>query len=908
MNVWAKLRYLSPSRRRAAEREMQEELESLKAIAGPGELGNLTLAAENARETWTWLWLEHLAQDLRYAFRSMGHNKAFTPLAVLSLALGIGANTAIYSFMEAIVLRSLPVADPDSLVVMKWRADQYTSAASKGHAWSTEGTHVDPGAGGMISTQFPYAALELFQRNTNLLSSAFAYFADERLSLTTLGETESVRGQYVSGDYFSGMGVQPAAGRLIFRSDDTETANVAVLSHRFSHRRFGEAGRAVGQPIRINDKPFTVVGVTPPGFFGGEPGYVPDLYVPMSARTLVVPGMRRQDQDPNFYWIEIMARLAPGVSLARAQAVLAPQFRQFVESTVSTERQRADLPDLRVLAGGAGLDSLRRRYARPVYVLMVMVGLILLIACANVANLLLARATARRREIAVRLSIGASRMRVIRQLLTESVVLSTIGGALGLAFAWWGIQLLTRLLANGRENFTLHAELNPHVLVVTLVLAVLTGLLFGLAPAIQATRVDVMPALKEVRPGALVGSASRGWSRGLGHSLVVAQIAISLVVLVGAGLFQGTLSNLHAIELGFNRQDVLLFTIRPWPLGYDDHALIRLYGNLHERLKQLPGVRSVSLSSRPLPTGGGTITLVTAVGAPEIAAPAPGQRRPNAAGLLTVGPAFFETLQIPVIAGREFDARDRARAPAVAIINQRLARALGLTNPVGSAIRLGLEPTNTYEVIGVVGDALFLQLKDDMRPMVYFPYTQAFGPPGQMTYELRSAGDPLAHVNTVRHIVREIDPRLAVSDLTTQATHVDQAISQEIALARLASGFAALALLIACVGLYGTVAYSVSRRTGEIGIRMALGAQRAGIVWLVLRSVLILELLGLAIGVPIVLAGSRYLESLLYGIEPNDPAAVAVGVIVLFTAGLAASCMPAIRASSIDPMVAVRHE
>ena len=907
MSVWTKLRYLSPSRRRAAERDMQEELESLTAIAGPGELGNLTLAAENARGAWTWLWLERLGQDLRYAFRSIGHNKAFTALAALCLALGIGANTAIYSFMESILLRSLPVADPDSLVVMKWRADQYTSAASKGHSWSTEGTHVDPGGGGLISTQFPYAALDVFQRNSDVLSSAFAYFADDRLSLTTLGETESVKGQYVSGDYFSGMGVQPAAGRLIFRSDDSGTANVAVLSHRFSRRRFGEAGRAVGQAIRVNDKPFTVVGVTPPGFFGAEPGSVPDLYVPMSARTIVVPRMRRQDLDPNFYWIEIMARLAPGVSVARAQAVLEPQFRQFVESTVSTERQRATLPDLLVTEGAAGLDSLRRRYAKPVFVLMAMVGLILLLGCANVANLLMARATARRREIAVRLSIGASRGRVIRQLLTESAVLSSIGGALGLAFAWWGIQLLTLLLATGRENFTLHAELNPHVLAVTFGLSILTGLLFGLAPAIQGTRVDVMPALKEVRPGALAGSPSRGWSRGLGHSLVVAQIAISLVVLVAAGLFQGTLSNLHAIELGFNRHDVLLFTLRPTTVGYQGPALTRLYGDLHERLSSAPNVRGVSLSSRPLPTGGGSMTLVNAVGVPELPPPGPGERPRNAAGLLTVGPAFFETMQIPLVAGREFAAGDREEAPAVAVINQRLARILGLTNPIGSAISLG-DRENTYEVVGVVGDALFLFLKEDLRPMVYFPYTQGSGPPGQMTYELRAAGDPLALTNTVRHIVRELDDRLAVSDVTTQAMHVDQAINQEITLARLGSAFATLALVIACVGLYGTVAYNVSRRTGEIGIRMALGARRAGIVWLVLRSVLILELLGLSIGVPIALAGSRYLESLLYGIEPNDPVTVAAGIVVLLTAGLAASYMPAMRASSIDPMVAVRHE
>ena len=912
MSVWTKLKYLLPSRRRAEERDMQEELESLKEMAGSRELGNLTLAAENARETWTWMWLDRLGQDLRYALRSVVHNKAFTALAVLSLALGIGANTAIYSFTESILLRSLPVPEPESLVVMKWRAKQYTSAASSGFSFSTGGTYNDP-TDGMIGTQFPYPALELFQRNTGVLSSAFCYFVVDRLNLTIDGDTEAVQGQYVSGDYFRGMGVTPAAGRLILAGDDDAGApNVAVLSHRFSQRRFGDASQAAGRTIRINDKPFSVIGVTPPGFFGAEPGSVPDLYVPMHAemvleRAVVTAGVARKYLDANFYWIEIMGRLKPGVDLAQAQAVLGPQFRRFTEDSATTERQREDLPELTIVEGAAGLDSLRRRYAKPVIVLMAMVGLILLIACTNVANLLLARATARRREIAVRLSIGASRMRVIRQLVTESVVLSSMGGLLGLVFAWWGIRVLTLLLANGRDNFTLHAELNWHVLGVTLALSVLTGLLFGLAPAIQATRVDVLPALKEARTGALAGTARRTGRRvGLSQTLVVAQIAFSLVLLVAAGLFGGTLSNLHSIDLGFNREDVLLFTLRPGAAGYEGDGLERLYGDLREKFRQVPGVRSVSLSSRALPAGGGTMAPVTVVGAPPPPPAAPGQPPRHAAGLFSVGPAFFETMQIPLIAGREFDERDEAGTASVAIVNQRLARVLGLQSPVGSSISVGRN--NTYEIVGVAGDALFLFLKEDLRPMVYFHYQQGSRAPSQMTYEVRAAGNPLALANTVRHIVREVDARLAVSDLKTQAAHVDQAINQEIALARLCTAFAVLALIIACVGLYATVAFNVTRRTGEIGIRMALGAQRAGIVWLVLRSVLTLELLGLAIGVPVVLVGSRYVESLLFGIKPDDPMALTAGVVVLFTAGLVASYLPARRASSIDPMVAVRHE
>jgi macrolide transport system ATP-binding/permease protein len=458
MRLWRKLAYLLPWKRRSEERDMQEELDALREMADPAELGNLTLAAENAREAWSWMWLERLFQDLRYAMRSMLHNKAFSALAILSLALGIGANTAIYSFMESIVMRSLPVADPESLIVMKWRAAKFTSASSSGMSWSTDGSYLDPEEG-YVGTQFPFPALKLFQENTGILSSAFCYFAGS-LTITAAGNTEVLKSHYVSGDYFRGIGIVPAAGRLILPDDDTPGAEaVAVLSYRYSRRYFGEAERAVGQTIRINDQPFTVAGVAPPEFFGAEPGTVPDVYVPIHAKLplesrLVFPSASDPYLDANYYWVEMMGRLKPGVTLAQAQAALARQFRGFAEDTTSTERQREHLPELKLASGAAGLDSLRRRYSNPVYVLMAMVSLILLIACANIASLLLARATARRREIAVRLSIGAGRMRIIRQFLTESVLLASLGGALGVMLALWGIRVLTLLVASGRENFT----------------------------------------------------------------------------------------------------------------------------------------------------------------------------------------------------------------------------------------------------------------------------------------------------------------------------------------------------------------------------------------------------------------------------------------------------------------------
>jgi macrolide transport system ATP-binding/permease protein len=888
MSLWYKLRYLVPSIRRAADRDMKEELDALKELAGPRELGNLTLAAEDARAEMGWRWLEHLGQDLRYGLRAMARDKVFTVFAVASLALGIGANTAIYSFVESLLLRPLPVADPQALVVMKWSAKGY-ALASTGMSWSTGGSSRDA-ATGTLSSIFPYPALKVFQDSTDVLSSAFCYFVGTNLTVTVRDESDSLLGQYVSGNYFHGMGVAPAAGRLIQASDDDGNATaVAVLSQRFSRRRFGDAQAAVGQTIRIDDKPFVVIGVAPESFFGAEPGAIPDVYVSLRASP-----MSAVVSDEHYYWIEIMGRLKPGVSLARAQARLAPAFLQFAVSSATTEEQKQDLPRLSLQHGATGLDSLRRRYTQPLYVLMAMAALILLIACTNIANLLLARSAARRREIAIRVSLGASRWRVTRQLLTESVLLASIAGVFGATVAWWGVRMLTLLLANGRANFTLHAELNWHVLAVTMVLSIGTGLLFGRAPARHATRVDIAPALKDAR--AAEGSA-RPRRFSIGPALVVAQMVLSLLLLISAGLFGRSLSSLHAIEIGFNRDQVLLFTIRPSTVGYKDQALNRLFEDLRGRLRALPGVREVSLSIRPLPMGGGTMAPVAIGGAPTSNSPA--------AVLVSVGPAFFKTLQIPLVAGREFTERDDAVSPRVAVVNRRLAELLSSETPIGQQMTLGKD---RLQIIGVADNALSFGLKEERRPALYLHYLQNARPSGQMTYAIRTARDPLDLAGPVREIVRQADSRIAIHDLKTQAIHIDQAISTEITLARLCSLFAALALIIACVGLYGTVAFNVARRTNELGIRTALGASAGRIRWMILRDVCTMLAAGLAIGIPLALAGSRYVKAFLYGIGPNDPVAIAGAAAVLFASGLLAGFIPARRASRIDPLVAIRYE
>jgi predicted permease len=491
----------------------------------------------------------------------MAANPLFAAMAVLSLALGIGANTAIYSFMDGILMRALPVADPGSLTVLQWHSKAHPAVA---HAFS--GSTYKDAATGYTSPNFPYAVFETLRAEHPMFTSVFGYFSGGRMNVLIQGQADLAQAEYVSGEFFGGLGVPPAAGRLIDATDDREGAEpVLVASYSYAQRRFGDAAKAVGQRVLINDTAFTVAGVAAPEFFGINPAGAQEIFLPMHMNlvldSILYGDQHRKYSDRNSYWVEMMGRLRPGVTLPQAQAALAPMFQRFVESTATTAAERADLPILHLAEGGGGLDSLRRQYSKPLYILMGMVGLILAIACANIANLLLARATGRRREMAVRLSLGAGRARVMRQLLTESILLAVMGGLAGLIFAQWGIRALTLLIANGRENFTLHAVLNWHVLAATLGLAVLTGMLFGLAPALQSTRVDLTSALKQTRAAGEVRFRVRRLRVSLSQTLVVSQIAITLLLLVAAGLFVRTLGNLNSIALGFNREHLLLFTV-----------------------------------------------------------------------------------------------------------------------------------------------------------------------------------------------------------------------------------------------------------------------------------------------------------------------------------------------------------
>jgi macrolide transport system ATP-binding/permease protein len=884
-----------------AEKAAELEADGMTADRARAEarrrFGNLGLKQEESREIWMARFWSELGQDVRYGCRTMAANKAFSAVAVLSLALGIGANTAIFSFMDSILLRSLPVADPESLVLLNWHSPPPQNANKE---WvhimhGVQGIVWEGDKGTMVSGMFPYGAFETLREENPVFSTLFGYFNGQKHNLAVRGQATSASTEYVTGDYFRGLAVSPAAGRLIDSEDDRPgAAPVAVISFATSQNRFGGPPNAIGQSILVDNAPFTVIGVTPPEFFGVDPAAAPDLYLPLHT-NLLVDGARaaRMYPDGNFYWIEMMGRLRPGVSMAQAQAALAPRFHRWVAATATTDRERAKLPALILNPGVGGLGSLRREYSKPLYVLLAMVGLILAITCANIANLLLARAAARRREIALRLSLGAGRLRVVRQLLTESVMLASLGGALGVLFAIWGVRSLTFLFSGGQENFTLRAELNWHVLGVTAALSVVCGLLFGLAPAIQSTRPDIMPALKDGRGG--------GRRRHAQNVLVVAQIAMSFGILVAAGLFVRTLNNLHSVQLGYARENILLFSLNARQAGHRDPEIAIFYENLRKRFESIPGVSSATLSNSSIIRAGRS-------GQPIRGPMKIGPVTIEDARVLAAGPRFLTTMQIPILAGREIDDRDQPASRPVAVISERLAHTyFENENPVGRRITLPDEKRD-LEIVGVSGNLRYGGLKnEEENVMTMFVPVSQFSQ-DRVTYALRTASDPLRYVQSVHEIVREADSRIPVTNVVTQAAEIDRTISREVTFAKLCTGFAVLALLMACVGLYGTMSYSVARQVGEIGIRMALGAQRGAVVWMVLRRVLILAAAGLAISVPAALIASRLVKSFLFETQPNDPGTLALAGVVLVSAAIVAGYAPASRASRIDPLSALRHE
>jgi macrolide transport system ATP-binding/permease protein len=867
------------------------------------DFGNVSLMKEDVRGVWYRISFERFGQDVRYGWRTLCKNPLFTSMAVLSLALGIGANTAIYSIIDAIMIRALPVRNPGELVILNWRAKQDPPVVQ-----SQNGNNYDEPGGGKTSPDFPWPAYELLRNHNEVFSILFAYKDAGQLNLLVHGQAEIGPVQFVSGNFFRGLGIVPAVGRLIADGDDVAGASrVAVVSYNYWRDRFGGDPAAIGQTISINNTPFTIAGVAAPEFFGVTPGSAPLVYVPMASRPAMARNHGNEHDtmfiDVHSYWADIMGRLRPGVTLAKAQAEIAARFHQFVLSSAANEQERANLPALWLEEGGSGVDSLRRQYSKPLFILMTMVAFILAIACANIANLLLARAAARRREIAVRLSLGASRHRVMGQLLTESVMLALPGGILGLGVAAAGIRFLTWLLAEGRPEFMLRAQLDWRILAFTIAVTLATGILFGLAPAIAATRVDITPALKESR-----ASAPRRYGRriGLSQFLVVAQIALSLLLVLGAAIFVRTLANLHSVEIGFNQEHLLTFSLDASQAGYKDAALKTFYAGMDEKFRDLPGVRAAAVADMPLVANWSSSTNVILPGAPKQEG-----RSGSNSSLISVGPTFFETMELTILVGRPIGPHDVEGAPLAAVVNEVFAkRYFRNQNPIGQHFRLGDSKAGDMTIVGIAKNARYNSLKHSIPAVAYLSYLQGNlkHAPGAMIFELRTAANPLALSETVRKIVHDAAPNVPVTGMMTQTQRIDNTITEERTFANLCVAFAVLALAIACVGLYGTMAYAVSRRTNEIGIRMALGAERRRIIWMVLREVLMLAAAGLAIGLLCAWGALSTVKSFVFGMKATDPFAILLAAGILVTALVLAGFAPATRASRIDPLAALRHE
>ncbi len=830
-----------------------------------------------------------LLQDLRYALRTLRKSPFFASVAVLSLALGIGANTAIFTLINQLILQMLPVKHPEELVLLTARGNHYGNNTG----------------GNAIS----YPMYQDFRDKNRVFSAMFCRYG-MTMSLSSEGRTEIVAGELVSGNYFPVLGVGAALGRVFTASDDLHQGGhpLAILSYGYWKTRFAADPGVIGRRIAVNGYPLTIAGVSQDGFDGVEAGYSPQIRVPMMMKKEMTPGPWYSLNDRRSRFVQAFGRLKPGMTLETAKAGLQPLFHQILEMEVqdkefATASQNMKQQFLKMwmnlLPASKGRSDLRRQFANPLWALMAIVGLVLLIACSNVANLLVARATARQKEVAVRLAMGASRGRLICQLLKESLLLSMAGGAAGLGLAVLMDRELIGFLPAGVIPLHLASAPDARVLGFTLAVSVLTGLIFGLAPAIQSTRPDLAGTLKD-QAGSVVG----GTSVGLRQTLVVLQVALSLLLLIGAGLFIQSLRNLKDLNPGFQTQDLATFSLDPTLNGYKPERSLQFYRQLVERLSGLGGVTSAALAVIPVLDDNEWDSSVTVEGYTSKQGPS---AQPH---MQFVTPAFFETLGIPILVGRDFSLRDEEGASKVAIVNEKFAkRYFESGSPIGRHVGMGGNPgTKTdIEIVGVVKDTKYENMRQEVPYELYRPYQQVGFVTGMSAY-VRTRGEPASLFSALRQTVREVDSSVPVFGMRTLEQQVDKSLVTERMLATLSTVFGCLATVLAGVGLYGVMSYLVARRTREIGIRMALGAGRGTVVWLVMREVLRLAAVGVAIGVPSAWALTRLVETQLFGIQAADPTTMALSALGIAPVAAIAGYLPARRATGIDPMRALRWE
>lgn len=868
---------------------------------------------------------DEMFQDLRYGARMLLKHKGFTLVAVLSLALGIGANTALFSVVDAVLLRTLPVAEPEQLVLFGWESG--LSFRVNGMS-GTSYVPTPPDTKG--DSLFRYEVFDKMRQTLasgadGPLSDFFAFAPIRELTAVVGDQAEAVNGQVVSGGYYTGLGVQPMLGRAITEEDDKPgAAPVVLLSHQFWQERLGANPAVIGQPLKLNKQTFTIIGVTPPSFTEiSQVDYHTSVTVPLACEPLLRGESSRLGtaKEPGVWWLNLMGRLKPGATYEQARASLSGTFQATALEVMPPPRKAnepaqlepKDHPRLIAESGSRGMLDKRRAYSTAIYGLFIVVALVLLIACANVANLLLARAALRSSEISVRLAVGAGRWRLIRQLLTESVLLAALGGAVGVLFAFWSKRPLaaladkdTGILPNGVDLY-----LNWRVLVFTLAVSLLTGVLFGLAPAWRATNLDLATSLKQSRRTTVAVSR-------LSKGLIVAQVALSLLLLVGAGLFIRTLSNLQRVNLGFNQESLLLFRLQPEQSGYKDARMVQFYQQLFARLDNLPGVRAATFGRIALIANDNWFNDILLPGEIEETAEEHNTMRQM------VRENYFATMEIPFLRGRSFTAQDDQRAPKVAIVSQTFAHKFFPDDDVlGKRVTFtSINRKREVEIIGIVADTRYESQRKEIQPLMYTPWQQESEVIGEMYFALRTVGEPTALTESVREVVREMDSNLPVTQVSTQTARAQATLGQERLSARLLSFFGGLALLLAAIGLSGVLAYAVAQRTNEIGIRMALGAQARDVLRLVIWQGMKLVLLGLVAGALTGYALKRLLASdyfaakawqrqiaeQLYGVKGTDPLTFAVIASLLTLVALAACWLPARKAARVDPMVALRSE
>lgn len=865
--------------------------------------------------------IETFVRDVRYGFRMLRRSPGVTAVAILSLALGIGANTALFSVVDAVLLKTLPVDKPEQLVVFQAQAGrQFRLSGMSG----TSNVDVPKGFRGL--SIFRYDVFEKMRQAQvadvdGPLSDLFAFGPMRDLITNLTNQPELINGQAVSGNYFTALRVQPSLGRMITADDDRPGATpVVVISHHFWQERFSGNRAVIGQPLKLDQQFFTIIGVTPPGFNGAlQIGYIPDVTIPINLEPLLKGDRSKLGKAPNggLWWLNVMGRLKPGATQEQAREHLNAVFQSAaIEAMPPRDGEQSGqldpkyFPRLRSESGSRGMPDVRKGYAPAIYGLFIVVALVLLIACANLANLLLARATVRGPEISVRLAVGASRWRLVRQLLTESLLLASLGGLTGLIFAYWGERALLTF-ANDETGVVptgVELSLNWRVLTFTLFVSLLTGVLFGLAPAWRATNLDLNTTLKQsARTTSRVSRLSKG--------LLVVQVAVSALLLAGAGLFIRTLYNLQRVELGFNKNNLLVFKLQPEQGGYEDERLLSLYQQLFNRMDRLPGVRAATFAKVELVSDDNFFTTVLL----------PGETEPTAGKHETmrqiVRENYFGTMEIPLVRGRVFSAQDDERAPRVAIVNQTFQRQFFPNEEI-----LGKHITIRYrnrdvEIVGLVADTKYRLQREELQPLVYTPWQQEAPDIGEMHFAVRTTNEPTALVSEVRRVVNELDNNLPVTEISTQSARAQSVLAQEQLYARLFSFFGVLALALAAIGLFGVLAYSVNQRKSEIGIRMAFGAQVMNVIVLVVWQGMKLVLLGLAVGAVLGYALMRPLvsnyfglsswqetiTSQFYGVTAGDPLTLTLIVLLLTFVALIACWLPARRAAKVDPLVALRE-